>query len=92
MPKWDPATVDSAMRANDPSHTGPLIGVMIDYGCLLCGACEVVCPEVFVVGAQGVVIRADAAAVYASQRAAIEEASENCCVEVIRLVYATPGT
>ncbi len=60
--------------------------VWIEEGCLICGACEVICPAVFTVQDTSIV-RSEAAIHYDSQRDAIEEAKDGCCVEVIKIEY-----
>lgn len=61
--------------------------VWVEEGCLICQACEMVCPAVFVVEDTSMV-RPDASIHFDSQRDAIEEAKEACCVEVIKIEYA----
>ena len=71
--------------------------VHVIFGCLVSGACEATCPEVFEMLDTGVVIRDGAADHFVSKRDQIEEAALGCPVEVIHIEYEdgtrlAPGT
>ncbi len=55
--------------------------VWIDEGCIACGLCEEICPEVFELNDLATVIEGVNYADYEEQ---IKEASESCPVEVIK--------
>lgn len=55
--------------------------VWIDEGCIACGLCEEICPEVFELKDLATVIEGVNYADYEEQ---IKEASESCPVEVIK--------
>jgi ferredoxin len=55
--------------------------VWIDEGCNLCGVCESICPDVFVMEDETAAV-ADGAD-FAANEACIEESAESCPVEVI---------
>jgi ferredoxin len=56
--------------------------VTIEDGCIVCGVCETVCPEVFKVNDTAVVLKeADLAA----NEAKIKEAAASCPVTVIKV-------
>jgi ferredoxin len=55
--------------------------VWIEEGCTACGLCEEICPEVFKVEDEATVIEG---VNYSDYEAEIEEAAENCPVEVIK--------
>lgn len=61
--------------------------ISIDEGCIVCGACAEICPEVFVIdGECHVVVGADTE-FFAEW---IEQAAEVCPVDVIRIASAPP--
>ena len=55
--------------------------VWIEEGCTVCGLCAEICPEVFTIEAEAVVIPG---ADYQSYEDGIREAAENCPVEIIK--------
>jgi ferredoxin len=55
--------------------------VWIEEGCIACGSCEQICPEVFVVTDQSRIIEGVNLSDYEPQ---IKEAAEFCPVEVIK--------
>jgi len=56
--------------------------VTIEEGCIACGVCEQVCPEVFKVNDTAVVLKeADLAA----NEAKIKEAADSCPVTIIKI-------
>jgi ferredoxin len=55
--------------------------VWIEEGCIACGSCEQICPQVFVVTDQSRIIEGVNFADYEPQ---IKEAAECCPVEVIK--------
>lgn len=55
--------------------------VWIDEGCIACGLCEEICPEVFELKDLATVIEG---VNYADYEEPIKEASESCPVEVIK--------
>ena len=58
-----------------------ILKVWIEEGCIACGLCEEICPEVFRMEDEATVIED---AVYNSYEEKIKEAAENCPVEVIK--------
>lgn len=65
--------------------------VFITEGCISCGACQAICPEVFSVSVENsdtAIVRTDAAAHYETHRAQVEAAALACCVSVIKVQYA----
>ena len=66
----------------------PIAKVWIEEGCISCKVCEDLAPKVFVVdGDDTCVIRPDAAAHFESLHDDIEEAAEDCPVEVIKIAH-----
>ncbi|RIH64213.1 ferredoxin [Mariniphaga sediminis] len=55
--------------------------VWIEEGCTACGLCEEICPEVFKMEDEATVIEG---VNYSDYEEAIQEAAENCPVEVIK--------
>lgn len=55
--------------------------VWIEEGCTVCGLCEEICPEVFVVEDEAIVKEGVDFSLFED---AIEEAAESCPVEVIK--------
>lgn len=55
--------------------------VWIEEGCISCGLCEEICPEVFKLEEQAVVIEGVDYSVYENK---IKEAAESCPAEVIK--------
>ena len=55
--------------------------VWIDEGCIACGLCEEICPEVFELKDLATVIES---VNYSNYEGQIKEASESCPVEVIK--------
>jgi len=55
--------------------------VWIDEGCIACGLCEEICPEVFELKELATVIES---VNYADYEEPIKEAAESCPVEVIK--------
>ncbi len=55
--------------------------VWIEEGCTACGLCEEICPEVFKMEDEATVIEG---VNFSDYEAGIEEAAENCPVEVIK--------
>ncbi len=55
--------------------------VRIEEGCTVCGLCAEICPEVFKIEAEAVVIPG---VDYSSYENGVREAAENCPVEVIK--------
>lgn len=55
--------------------------VWIEEGCIACGLCEQICPEVFELNDLAIVIEGIN---YADYEVQIKEASESCPVEVIK--------
>jgi ferredoxin len=60
----------------------PIKRVWIDEGCTLCGLCESTCPDVFFLGDESAEVNEDAD--LDVNENGVEEAAENCPVEVIR--------
>ncbi|MBI3892821.1 MAG: ferredoxin [Candidatus Wallbacteria bacterium] len=56
--------------------------VWIEPGCIVCRACEQICPEVFEVTEETCIVRPDADA---SDADTVREAAQACPVEVIRV-------
>ncbi len=56
--------------------------VWIEEGCTMCGLCESTCPEIFFLGEESAEVNEDAN--LEENESCIEEAAENCPVEVIR--------
>ena len=69
-----------------------IVRVWIEKECLICQACETICPSVFAVDDDTARIRPGAEQWFESQRQLIEEAYDGCCVEVIRIEYADGST
>jgi ferredoxin len=55
--------------------------VWIEDGCTMCGLCESTCPDVFFLGDESAEVNEDAD--YETNESCIEEAAENCPVEII---------
>jgi ferredoxin len=55
--------------------------VWIEDGCTMCGLCESTCPDVFYLGDESAEVNEDAD--FDANESCIEEASDNCPVEVI---------
>jgi len=55
--------------------------VWIEVGCIACGSCEGICPEVFTVTDQS---RVQEGVSFADYEAQIKEAAESCPAEVIK--------
>ena len=58
-----------------------IIKVWIEEGCISCGSCEQICPEVFRLEDVSTVIEG---VNYADYEEGIKEAADNCPVEVIK--------
>ncbi|MDD4143571.1 MAG: ferredoxin [Prolixibacteraceae bacterium] len=58
-----------------------ITNVWIEEGCIACGLCEEICPDVFKVEDEAIVIES---ADYDPFEVKIIEAAENCPVEVIK--------
>ena len=59
----------------------PIIKVWIEDGCISCGVCEAICPQVFVVEDIAEVIEG---VDYSQYEESIKEAAEDCPVAVIK--------
>jgi len=70
-----------------------IVTVTIDTEhCVICNACESICPEVFSCREDGAVLTATAAEHFTAKRDMIEKAVVHCCVEVISVRYADGTT
>lgn len=56
--------------------------VWIEDGCIVCGACEDICPDVFTVTDETTIVNEDAD--FEASEELIIEAAESCPVEVIK--------
>jgi ferredoxin len=86
------ATVALALQAcadhDAPSHVTAINQVWIEAGCISCKLCQDIAPRVFLVADdQDCVVKADAAAHFASLREDIEQAARDCPVEVIKIGF-----
>ncbi|MCA8948019.1 MAG: ferredoxin [Planctomycetes bacterium] len=60
--------------------------VWIEQGCISCQVCQDIAPQVFLVeSGEDCVIRADAAQHFSALREDIEQAADDCPVEVIKI-------
>jgi ferredoxin len=73
-----------------PPHDAPLVikKVWIEAGCISCKLCQDIAPQVFLVeDDRDCIVRADAAPLFGPQREDIEQAANDCPVEVIKLEH-----
>lgn len=64
---------------------GKIQRVWIEEGCISCSLCEDYCPEVFaVIDGEVCVVKTDAAEHFLAKAEEIQDAAEDCPVEVIR--------
>ncbi len=70
---------DTTQKPNPVTHVG------ITEGCIICGLCEDVCPQVFCVRDESAVVRQSAEKFYESQAEKIIQAANECPVAVIKV-------
>jgi len=74
------------MRDLMPVTDSPIKKVWIEEGCISCKLCQDIAPDVFLVeDDQDCVVRPEAAAQFGPQSEDIEQAAEDCPVEVIHI-------
>ena len=70
----------------------PIKKVWIEEGCISCKVCEDIAPQVFVVdGDDTCIVKPDAGLHFGTLQDDIEEAAEDCPVEVIQIAHGDEG-